>query len=444
MVIKNFQSGFNFSTPVDLCISYSIPTSRSGTQASYSSLFHSLPTYPTLPCCPPTSPNPPAPVIRLAADARGGPRSPACSAVAQSSPLRQPWLWVVEHQRRAESGTRSEDLASVGAHRDWNGGVSLGRFLTTDARRGGPRLGVSLGGFLNRAPTSSMGCGSAPAVNSWRGAAASADTAMKGRRSLRDPCSLPGPPLVRTQASHAVDSVGGGVRGQSGDNIELTRWSGALLGGGLDSGPLFGGEGSSSGALGVRRPACRKPFLGRRRSDVTSSRRGAPLSLSALAASLHDVLRRPPSSPRWVVGMARERVDLPPRPCIQAERDDAGFGVAETKRNHPVAFAVPWCNPKIRERRPGGRFGSPFQASVRTVLESVREDCCEGSEWSNVWSIPCAAVARVWTLQLCSAPCEDRCPTLRSGRYKREGKRSPTCEWERCNDYRMEIALQKH
>jgi hypothetical protein len=35
-----------------------------------------------------------------------------------------------------------------------------------------------------------------------------------------------------------------------------------------------------------------------------------------------------------------------------------------------------------RQRWPGGRFGGPFQASVRTVLESVREDCCEGSEWS--------------------------------------------------------------
>jgi hypothetical protein len=146
---------------------------------------------------------------------------------------------------------------------------------------------------------------------------------MKGRRSLRDPCSLPDPPLVHTQASHAVDSVGGGVRGQSGDDIELARWSGALLGGGLDGALLLGGEGSSGGALGVRRPACHEPLLGRRRTGVACSGRGASLSLSTLAASLHDVLRRCPSSPQRVVGMARERVGPPPRPRIQAERDDA-------------------------------------------------------------------------------------------------------------------------
>jgi hypothetical protein len=36
----------------------------------------------------------------------------------------------------------------------------------------------------------------------------------------------------------------------------------------------------------------------------------------------------------------------PPRPRVQAERDDAGFGVAAAERNHPVAFGVARCSPK--------------------------------------------------------------------------------------------------
>jgi hypothetical protein len=221
--MKNFKYGFNFSTPVDLCISYSIPTTRCGTQASYSSLYLSLPSYPHTPLLPiyltqsaraPTSPS------VWGVDARGLQRAlrwrgaPPCTGRDYGSS---------STGRHAKSGARSGDLASVGAHEDWDDGVSLCRFLTAGARRGGLQLGVALGGFPNRAPTSSLDRGSAPAANPWRGAAASADTAMKGQRSLRDPCSLPGPPLVHTQARHVVDSVAGGVRGQSGDDIELAR-----------------------------------------------------------------------------------------------------------------------------------------------------------------------------------------------------------------------------
>jgi hypothetical protein len=42
-------------------------------------------------------------VLCLAADARGGLRAPACSAVARSSPLCRPRLRVVEHQRASRN-----------------------------------------------------------------------------------------------------------------------------------------------------------------------------------------------------------------------------------------------------------------------------------------------------------------------------------------------------
>jgi hypothetical protein len=42
--------------------------------------------------------------------------------------------------------------------------------------------------------------------------------------------------------------------------------------------------------------------------------------------------------------MARKRVGPPPRPNVQAERDDAGFRVAAAERYHSVDFGVPLCS----------------------------------------------------------------------------------------------------
>jgi hypothetical protein len=120
-------------------------------------------------------------------------------------------------------------------------------------------------------------------------------------RSLLPPRSSPGPYAGKARGRFRCRWSQRSIRRRH----RVGAVSGALLGGGLDGALLLGGEGSSGGALGERRPTCRGPFLGRRRSGVARSRRGTLLSLSALAASLHNVLRRCPSSPQRVVGMTR-------------------------------------------------------------------------------------------------------------------------------------------
>jgi hypothetical protein len=83
------------------------------------------------------------------------------------------------------------------------------------------------------------------------------------------------------------------------------------------------------------------------------------------------------SSPRQVVGTARERVGPPPRPRLQAEREDAGFGVAATDRDGAVGFTGPAAGRKTlngtatRHRVASRSFSSPSADSLRVQLAFI-------------------------------------------------------------------------
>jgi hypothetical protein len=85
----------------------------------------------------------------------------------------------------------------------------------------------------------------------------------------------------------------------------------------------------------VMSPAPWRPALPRPSSDPSSR----TTAMTPATASCGGLPHR--SSPRQVVGTARERVGPPPRPRLQAEREDAGFGVAATDRDGAVGFTGP-------------------------------------------------------------------------------------------------------